>query len=235
MRLQKWMAASGVASRRKCEELIEAGQVCVNGNVASLGCCVEEGDRVEVCGKPVMPARRVLLAYHKPRGVVCTASDPQGRKTVMDAFADFPCRLFSVGRLDYESEGLLIMTNDGDLAYKMTHPKYELAKTYHVVSDALLTNAQLAQLQSGVALEDGVSAPARVDDPRRLENGHFALELTIHEGRNREIRRMFQALGREVLRLQRVRVGNIRLGALPVGKWRYLTEEEIRELDQTCK
>lgn len=235
MRLQKWMASAGVASRRKCEALIQAGEVTVNGRVASLGCCVEEGDVVALRGNPIVPAARVWLAYNKPRGVVCTASDPQGRRTVLDDFADFPCRLFNVGRLDYDSEGLLIMTNDGDLAYTMTHPKYELKKIYHVVSDAMLTNAQLAMLQSGVSLEDGVSAPAAVENPRRLSNGHFALELIIHEGRNREIRRMFEALGRDVLRLQRTGIGNIRLGALPVGKWRYLTEEEIRDLRETCK
>ncbi len=236
MRLQKWMADAGVASRRKCEELIERGLVSVNGNVAKIGCTVEDGDVVEYDGKQIAPAaERIVLAFYKPRGVLCTASDPQGRKIVMDYFADFPVRLYSVGRLDYDSEGLLLMTNDGELAYRMTHPKYEIEKTYHVVLDAMLTNAQLMALQSGVALSDGVTAPARVENLRRTDNGHFALDVTIHEGKNREVRRMMEAMGRQTIRLQRTRFAAVRLGGLRAGAWRELTKAEVIELDALCK
>ncbi len=236
MRLQKWMADAGVASRRKCEELIAKGLVSVNGQVAQIGCSVEDGDRVEYDGKTITPAaERIVLAFNKPRGVLCTADDPKGRKTVLDYFADFPVRLYNVGRLDYDSEGLLLMTNDGELAYRMTHPKYEIEKTYHVVLDAMLTNAQLAALRNGVTLSDGVTAPARVENMRRTDNGHFALDVTIHEGKNREVRRMMEAMGRETIRLQRIRFAAVRLGSLRAGAWRRLTKVEVIELDALCK
>ena len=141
MRLQKFMAEAGVASRRKCEELNGAGLVKVNGQVASLGTVIDPlNDRVEYAGKLLRPAEeRVVFAFYKPRGVMCTASDPQGRATIMDYFKDVPYRLYSVGRLDYDSEGLLLMTNDGELAYKLTHPKFTVDKTYHAVCDGVLT------------------------------------------------------------------------------------------------
>lgn len=236
MRLQKWMADAGIASRRKCEELIERGLVSVNGHVAQIGCTVEDGDVVEYDGRRITPAaERIILAFNKPRGVLCTASDPQGRKTVLDYFADFPSRLYSIGRLDYDSEGLLLMTNDGDLAYRMTHPKYEIEKTYHVVLDAMLTNAQLETLRTGVTLADGVTAPARVENIRRTDNGHYALDLTIHEGKNREVRRMMEVMGRQTIRLQRTRFAAVRLGGLRAGTWRELTKVEVIELDALCK
>lgn len=236
MRLQKWMADAGVASRRKCEALIAQGLVSVNGEIAQLGRSVEDGDIVEYGGKRIAPAaERIWIAFNKPRGVLCTADDPQGRRTVMEYFADFPARLYNVGRLDYDSEGLLLMTNDGELAYRMTHPKYEIEKTYHVVLDAMLTDAQLETLRTGVTLTDGVTAPARVENIRRTDNGNYALDITIHEGKNREVRRMMQAMGRETIRLQRIRFAAVRLGSLRSGTWRHLTKVEVIELDALCK
>lgn len=236
VRLQKWMADAGVASRRRCEEMIRAGRVSVNGQRAELGCTVDEGDIVEMDGKRIAgSAPRLAFAFYKPRGVLCSAEDARGRKCVNDFFRDVPCRLYNVGRLDYNSEGLLIMTNDGELAYRMTHPKFGLEKTYHVVCDALFTDAQLAAMEAGVLLEDGMSAPARLANPRRLGNGHFAFELTIHEGRKRQVRRMVEAMGRKTLRLQRTRLGNITLAGLRPGGRRELTKEEVIELYRLCK
>ncbi len=236
LRLQKWMADAGVASRRKCEELIFQGRVAVNGKTAQLGCTIEEEDIVELDGKRISPRQeRVVFAFHKPRGVICASSDPQGRKTVLDYFKDQPYRLYNVGRLDYDSEGLLLITNDGDLAYCITHPKYQMEKCYHVVCDAMLTQAQFRMLEEGVQLSDGVTAPATVANAKRLQNGHYAFDLTIHEGKNREIRRMMEAMGRRTIRLQRIRIGNIRLGGLKSGAWRLLTKEEIIGLYELCK
>ncbi len=230
------MADAGIASRRNCEELIREGKVIVNGSVANIGCTVEETDIVEMDGKRITPEKeRVVFAFHKPRGVMCTAKDPQGRLTVIDYFAQQPYRLYNVGRLDYDSEGLLLVTNDGNLAYCMTHPKYEMAKTYHVVCDAMLTEAQLSELQSGVLLSDGLTAPAIVKNAKKQQNGHYSFDLTIHEGKNREVRRMMEAMGRQTIRLQRVQIGNIHLGGLKSGEMRRLTKEEVIELLKLCK
>mgnify|MGYP002732525110 CR=1 FL=1 len=233
MRLQKLMAEAGIASRRKCEELIAQGKVFVNGNAAGVGCVVDpERDVVEYNGERVRPAqRRVVLAFYKPRGVMCTVSDPEGRETVMDYFRQYPLRLYPVGRLDYDSEGLLLMTNDGELAYRLTHPKFIVEKTYHAVCAGCLAAEEAAQLERGVALEDGPTAPARVEHIRRLQNGNTVLELTIHEGKNRQVRRMLSAVGHETLLLRRIREGAVSLGALRPGQWREIAGEELAALE----
>lgn len=205
MRLQKYMAEAGIASRRKCEELIQAGRVKVNGQVAILGACVEPlQDLVEVDGEPLGKSQqKVTVILNKPRGVMCTAQDPQGRPTVGDYVKDLPVRVYNAGRLDYDSEGLLVMTNDGELAYKLTHPRFCMDKTYAAICDGLLTKAQIAALEQGVQLEDGPTHPAKVREVFKLRNGNTAFNITIHEGRNRQVRRMLEAVGHETLALKR--------------------------------
>ena len=231
-RLQKFMAEAGVASRRACEELIRQGRVTVNGETASLGRSVEpEQDRVELDGKPVQKAqRRTVILLYKPRGVVSTSSDPEGRRTVQDYFCEIPERLYNVGRLDLNSEGLLLMTNDGALANRLTHPRYGVDKTYYAVCDGRLTASEAAKLTNGIELEDGMTAPARVDAVRTTQRGDTSFLITIHEGRNRQIRRMCEAAGVTVARLCRVREGSLSLGDLAVGKWRCLTAQELAAL-----
>ena len=232
MRLQKYMAEAGVASRRKCEELIQAGRVKVNGQVAILGACVEPlQDLVEVDGEPLGKSQqKVTVILNKPRGVMCTAQDPQGRPTVCDYVKDLPVRVYNAGRLDYDSEGLLVMTNDGELAYKLTHPRFCMDKTYAAICDGLLTKAQIAALEQGVQLEDGPTHPAKVREVFKLRNGNTAFNITIHEGRNRQVRRMLEAVGHETLALKRVALGPLRLGDLPSGTYRSLTAQEWDEL-----
>lgn len=232
-RLQKFMAEAGVASRRACEELIRQGRVTVNGETASLGRSVEpEQDRVELDGKPVQKEqRRTVILLYKPRGVVSTSSDPEGRRTVQDYFREIPERLYNVGRLDLNSEGLLLMTNDGALANRLTHPRYGVEKTYYAVCDGRLTASEAARLTNGVELEDGVTAPARVDAVRKTQCGDTSFLITIHEGRNRQIRRMLEAVGHRTLRLKRERFGPLSLGTLAPGEWRKLSDEEIKKLE----
>lgn len=232
-RLQKFMAEAGVASRRACEELIRQGRVTVNGETASLGRSVEpEQDRVELDGKPVQKEqRRTVILLYKPRGVVSTSSDPEGRRTVQDYFREIPERLYNVGRLDLNSEGLLLMTNDGALANRLTHPRYGVEKTYYAVCDGRLTASEAAKLTNGIELEDGVTAPARVDAVRTTQCGDTSFLITIHEGRNRQIRRMLEAVGHRTLRLKRERFGPLSLGTLAPGEWRKLSDEEIKKLE----
>lgn len=226
-RLQKVLAAHGFGSRRVGEEMIAAGRVRVNGVVAELGRRVDvEKDLVEVDGVPI-GVRPGLVYYllNKPTGVVTTASDPQGRPTVMDLVPGEP-RVFSVGRLDLDTEGLLLLTNDGDLANRIAHPSHGVEKEYLAeVSGGEVSGGALRRLRDGVELDDGVTAPAKVTQP---EPG--VLRITIHEGRNRQVRRMCDAVGHPVSRLVRVRVGPISDRALRPGAWRELTVEELRQL-----
>ncbi|HWS29866.1 MAG TPA: pseudouridine synthase [Clostridia bacterium] len=232
MRLQKFMAEAGVASRRRCEEMILEGRVSVNGASAVLGAQVDPKDEVLLDGQRLkLVSERVVIALNKPRGVFCTASDPEGRRTVMDYFKDIPYRLYHVGRLDCDSEGLLFMTNDGELAYKLMHPKFQIEKTYYAVADGVLTNDEAHALENGVLLEDGMTAPAKMKPAARRYEGGTAFFLTIHEGRNRQVRRMLAAVGHRTLLLRRVRVGNVELGGLKTGQWRYLGPEEIEALE----
>ena len=231
MRLQKYLADAGVASRRACETLIAAGRVRVNGATAAIGQSVEAGDTVELDGKPVACAQRhIVILFYKPRGVVCTSEDPEGRRTVQDYFRDLPERLYNVGRLDLNSEGLLLMTNDGALAHRLTHPRFGVEKTYYVVCDGKVTASDFAKLTNGVLLDDGMTAPARVDCVRTTQRGDTSFLITIHEGRNRQIRRMAEAIGHRTLRLKRERFGCLELGTLKPGEWRYLTESELTSL-----
>ncbi|MBQ1821760.1 MAG: rRNA pseudouridine synthase [Clostridia bacterium] len=236
MRLQKYMADCGVASRRACEQIIEDGRVTVNGIPADLGASVEETDEVRLDGKRLRPQpERVVLMLYKPRGVVSTSSDEAGRKTVQEFVKELPYRLYNVGRLDLNSEGLLLLTNDGELANRLMHPRYGVNKTYRVVCDGTLSASEIATLTNGVQLEDGITAPAKVTNIRRSTTGGTAFSITIHEGRNRQIRRMLEAIGHRTLRLKREAYGNLKLGDLKPGEWRYLTPEEIAGLYESGK
>lgn len=231
IRLQKYMALCGVASRRKSEEMITAGRVAVNGEtVQTLGTQVAEGDVVAVDGQVITPeARKVYILYHKPFGEVSTANDPQGRPTVLDRFRDLPERLYPVGRLDFDSEGLLLLTNDGELTQRMLHPSREVDKTYLARVGGELELPAIRALRQGVMLDGQKTSPAEVRVIRRTDAETVAL-VTIHEGRNRQVRRMFEAVGRTVWMLRRVRFGPLELGGLARGQWRELTEEEVAQL-----
>ncbi len=228
-RLQKVLAAVGFGSRRSCEELIEEGRVTVDGEVAILGRRVDP-DVAEVAVDGVPVSVRPGLVYYllnKPKGAVVTASDPQGRATALDLMPREP-RVFSVGRLDADTEGLIIFTNDGDLAHRLAHPSYGVEKEYLVEVDGIPTAGQVRQLRTGVMLDDGMTTPARAStvEPR-------ILKLTIHEGRNRQVRRMLAAVGHHVVRLVRVRIGPVSDRALAPGEWRPLTPEEVRGLEES--
>lgn len=231
MRLQKYMADAGIASRRKCEEYITQGRVRINGVTATLGQSVSYGDFVEFDGKAVSEptSNRVVIMLNKPRGVLSTCSDPSDRRTTAEFFKDIPYRVYNVGRLDYDSEGLLLFTNDGDLAYRLTHPKFEVEKTYRVLLEGEVTAEGISRLKNGVVLTDGITAPARVEGVS-ISSGSTSLYITIHEGRNRQIRRMCEAIGHKTLRLRRVAIGSLRLSGLRAGQWRYLTDTEIKSL-----
>jgi 23S rRNA pseudouridine2605 synthase len=229
-RLQKVMAAAGVASRRACEELIAQGRVTVNGEVAHLGDKVDpQTDVVHLDGERVnVHPDLVYVLLNKPQGVVTTASDPEGRPTVMDLI-NLPQRLFPVGRLDQDTEGLLLLTNDGALAHALTHPSYEVERVYVALVPGPVRRKALAQLREGVELEDGV---ARARRARVLEEdrGKALVEVVMTEGRKREVRRMFAAVGLTVERLARVAFGGVDLGDLRQGKWRHLTAPEVAAL-----
>ncbi len=220
MRIHKFLSAAGITSRRKAEDMVRQGLVTVNGKVASIGQPVDPAhDTVLVNGVPIKgEARHVYYLLHKPHGVVSTTSDPEGRKTVLD-FVPKGVRLYPVGRLDYDSEGLILLTNDGALAEKLTHPKYEIKKTYHVLVKGNPTEISLKILREGVHLEDGVTAPALVENIVP-EGGNTWFDMTIHEGRNRQVRRMCDALHYPVLRLIRTHLGPWELGTLLPGTWK---------------
>jgi 23S rRNA pseudouridine2605 synthase len=228
LRLGKHLAHAGVASRRGAEDLIAAGRVSVDGEPATDPALqVSEANVVTVDGEPVRaPADRVVFALNKPLGVLSTARDTHGRPTVVDLVAAPGLRLYPVGRLDADTTGLILLTNDGELANLLTHPRFEVAKTYRArVAGGPVGERALARLRAGVELEDGPTAPARV---RRLAPGE--LELTIHEGRKRQVRRMCEAVGHPVLELRRVALGGLRLGALAAGGHRRLTAAEVERL-----
>ena len=226
-RLQKVLAAAGLGSRRACEILIEEERVTVNGEVAILGRRVDpDNDRIEVDGLRV-PTRPGLVTYllNKPRGVVSTASDPQGRPTVVELVPAEP-RIFPVGRLDTDTEGLLLLTNDGDLAHRLTHPSFGVEKEYLAQVDGSPTPAELRRLRQGIELEDGMTAPAKAS-----LTAPGAVRLVIHEGRNRQVRRMLEAVGYPVTRLVRTRIGPLADRRLKPGEWRVLEMEEVRALE----
>lgn len=229
-RLQKVLAQAGLGSRRACEVLIDEGRVEVNGEVARLGRRVDpEHDRVSVDGVTI-PVRPGLVYYllNKPAKVVTTASDPEGRPTVVDLVPAEP-RVFPVGRLDWDTEGLLLLTNDGDLAHGLTHPSRGVPKTYLAEVSGVPSRGALRQLREGIDLDDGRTAPAKARLAQTTPTGS-ALEIVIHEGRNRQVRRMCEAIGHPVRRLVRTRFGPLHGNRLAPGQWRALTQAEIRAL-----
>ncbi len=230
IRLQKFFTDCGVLSRRAAEAEILAGNVTVNGSIATLGDKVDpDRDRVEYKGKQILPrwnsADRLTVMLNKPRGYVTTSHDEKGRKTVTDLVADAKRRLYPIGRLDMNSEGLLLLTDDGELANRLTHPKHEIPKIYHVSLSPAPTKEQLERLAAPMELDGRPLLPIGIQllSPEKLE-------LTLYEGRNRQIRRMCEAVGLRVRRLQRVAIGELTLGGLPVGRWRALTGAEIAYL-----
>lgn len=230
-RLQKYLAECGVASRRKSEELIAAGKVKVNGHVARIGDKIDpRRDLVTVRGKKVRKTQRnYYILLHKPRGYVTTVSDELGRKTVMDLVRDIDARLYPVGRLDKDSEGLLLLTNDGAFANALTHPRHAYSKKYRVTIRGKVDDSALLQLREGIDLDGRMTAPCDVTVLTPEEN-RTVLEFVLHEGRNRQIRRMCEAVDLEVIRLKRIAVGSLKLGMLPAGKWRELTDNEVQKL-----
>ena len=232
MRLQKYLALCGVASRRRAEEMIRDGLVQVNGiTVREMGVQVDEShDRVAVEGSIIHPeTEKHYIAYNKPIGEVTTVSDPEGRATVMDKFRDYPVRLFPVGRLDYDSEGLLLLTNDGDMMNRLLHPSHEVSKVYLVKVSNQVTDDEIRRLRRGVMIDSRLTSPAEVRLIRK-ETFDTVLLISIHEGRNRQVRKMVEAIGHQVVSLKRVEFGPVILGELPRGQWRSLTSAEIAKL-----
>ena len=224
MRLNAWLARAGVASRRKADELIKAGRVAVNGEPGQLNTFVESRDVVEVDGKRVARQELAYLLLHKPAGVVTTAHDPQGRRTVVELVPREP-RVVRVGRLDAGTTGALLLTNDGELAHRLAHPRHGVEKTYVVEVEGDPSAAALRRLADGLELDDGITSPARV---RRLGAG--VIELTIHEGRNRQVRRMLDAVGHPVRRLHRSVYAGLTVEQLAPGAWRALSHAEVQRL-----
>ena len=235
MRLQKYLAECGVASRRHAEDMITQGLVQINGiTVREMGLKVEEGDEVRVRGDIVTPqAEKRYVLYYKPIGEVTTSSDPEGRPTVLDRFRDFPVRLYPVGRLDFDSEGLLLLTNDGDLTARLTHPSGEVNKSYIARVSLQLTDEELNRLRFGIMIDGRKTAKAGAKILKQ-ESLFTDVLITIHEGRNRQIRRMVEALGHQVIRLKRVKYGPIELGMLARGEWRDLSAQEVSDLRRSA-
>jgi 23S rRNA pseudouridine2605 synthase len=227
MRLNAWLARAGVASRRKADELIKDGRVTVNGEVGQLNTFIGAKDEVSLDGRPLAKQRLAYVLLHKPAGVVTTASDPQGRRTVVD-LVEHSSRVVPVGRLDADTTGALLLTNDGELSHRLAHPKYEVDKVYEVETWTQPSDADLERLRTGVELDDGPTSPA---DVRRLSGAR--IELTIHEGRNRQVKRMFEAVGHRVRSLHRSRYGPLTLGGLEPGRWRELEPSEVERLRST--
>lgn len=237
-RLQKIMAQAGVASRRKCEELILEGKVQVNGEtVTELGTKADPAqDIITVSGKPIKNEKKVYVMLNKPKGVITSASDPEGRKIVSDYLKGIKERVYPIGRLDYDTEGLLLLTNDGEFANLLSHPKYHVPKTYLATVKGVPHGTELDKLRQGIMLEDGMTSPAEVEykdvDP---DNKQSVISITIHEGRNRQVRRMFEAISHPVLRLKRISYGDLLLQNLKRGLYRHLTADEINQLLQMAK
>lgn len=231
VRLQKILADAGIASRRASEKLILDGEVSVNGKVVrELGTKVDPmHDHVQVDGRPVKPRRKLYVAINKPPGFICSKADPEHRKTVGSLLPKEWSNLQSVGRLDFNSEGLIFFTNDGDFALRLTHPRYGIRKKYLVTLKGEVAPEHVREMQKGIYSEGDV---LRAEHGRILKsnNSHSLVELILAEGKNREVRRMFESLGFEVERLQRVQIGKVKLGQLPKGKWRALTPGEIKSL-----
>ncbi len=223
-RIQKFLSEQGIASRRKAEEFIKSGQVSVNGHKAKLGDKVDpEKDQVKVYGKIIKAsAKKIYIALNKPKGYVVSKTDPQGRKTVFSLLpAEIRSKVYNVGRLDFNTEGLLLLTNDGELTQELAHPKYEHEKEYEVATQEDPTDSQLEKLRHGVEIATGPTSPARV----KIKNGY--IYITIHEGKKRQVRRMFDAVGLTVKNLKRVRINKLQLPKIPAGEYIMIKKEDI--------
>lgn len=233
IRLQKFMAEQGVASRRKSEDLIRAGKVKVNGHIAEIGMKINPRKDLVTVGKQkltnVKNRKMVYIMLNKPRGYVTTVSDELGRKTVMDLLPDFGCRIYPVGRLDKDSEGLLLLTNDGSFTNCMTHPSHEYAKVYRVTVRPAVNDEILFNLRNGIEIDGRKTAPCEVTVLTEEEN-RVVLEFILHEGRNRQIRKMCESQGLEVARLKRISIGPIKLGMLKQGDYKELSEQDVKKL-----
>lgn len=231
MRLNKYIAKAGIASRRKADELIKAGLVTINGEKFTRpGYIVSEGDEVKVNGKRIVAGTEyIYIILNKPKGYITSAKDQFDRLTVMDLVEELGVRLFPIGRLDYNTKGLLLMTNDGDFAQSLSHPKYMVEKTYRVLVSGQLSDKKLATLHKGVDIGGYITAPAKVKLIKQMEKSTL-VEITITEGKNRQVRKMFAVLGNRVRELERIAVGDLRLGHLKEGHYRKLTKEEIEKL-----
>jgi 23S rRNA pseudouridine2605 synthase len=232
IRLQKLIASTGLSSRRKAEMLIAAGRVSVNGKVVTeLGTKVDpERDHVKVDGKHLTsPQPFVYLLLNKPKNVMSTLDDPGGRDTVKDFLHGVSVRVFPVGRLDFDSEGLMLLTNNGELAQALLHPRYHVPKTYLIKVKKVLTDEEIKTLERGIRLEDGMTGPAHVKKVKKAEQNSW-LELTIREGRKHQVKRMLEAVGHPVIKLLRIRMGPLSLGNLPPGEFRFLTDREANAL-----
>lgn len=232
LRLQKFLADCGVASRRGAEALIKEGRVRVNGEVIrEMGVKVdEENDIIEFDGERLKPQNKMIyIMLNKPEGFVTTVSDDKGRATVMSLVSEIPARIYPVGRLDYDTEGLLLLTNDGELTYKITHPKNNIEKTYIAEVTGNIGMDTILSLRNGVYIDGVRTSPAKVEVVGATRLG-TKLEITIHEGRNRQVRRMFEAVGCIVKKLKRTEEAGLKLGHLPLGKWRRLSESEVNML-----
>jgi len=237
IRLQKVIADAGVASRRKAEELITAGRVMVNGQVIrELGTRVDpEKDHVKVDGRHLKPAPpQTFIMLNKPKGVISTLNDPEGRPTIKHLLHGVSLRIFPVGRLDFDTEGLMLLTNDGEIAQALLHPRYHVPKTYSVKVKGVLSDEQIGQLERGVSLDDGMTAPAMVKKMHKTEANSW-IEITIHEGRKHQVKRMLEVVGHPVLKLERVRFGPLSLGDLPPGQFRFLTDREANAIRAAVK
>lgn len=236
-RLQKVLAHAGVASRRACEEIILAGKVKVNGKlVNNLGSKVNpDKDKIEVNGNPIEGKEKlVYILLFKPSGYITTAKDPQKRRTVLDLINGVSTRVYPVGRLDYDTSGLLLLTNDGTLTNELIHPSKEINKTYRAQVKGVPTGKKLYTLHNGVELEDGRTAPAQVNI-RQINKSNAIIDITIHEGKNRQVRRMFDAIGHPVIWLKRISFDFLTLDKLKPGEWRYLTDQEVYKLKHIKK
>lgn len=232
MRLNKFLASAGVASRRKSDELIKQGQIKVNNKVVTeLGTVINENkDKIEFNGKKLELKELYYLKLNKPKGYICSSSDEKGRKIVLDLIKDKTVRLFTVGRLDYDTEGLILLTNDGDFADRVLHPKNKIQKKYIVKIKGKISESELAVMRAGVVLKDKSRLPSCKVKEILFENGLTRLEVTIDEGLNRQIRRMFEAIDKEIVFLKRVSIGKIKLGGLSRGEYKDLRPDELIEI-----
>lgn len=230
MRLNKFIALSSRYSRRAAEKLILEGKIKINGEVVNkLAIQVDpKKDKVEIEEKTIQPCKeKIYIALHKPAGYICTCKDTHKRKTVLNLI-DEKFKVYPIGRLDKETEGLLILTNDGELTLKLTHPRFHCPKQYLVKIDTFLTKKQTEKIKNGICLGMFKTSPAKID---KVDKGKI-IKITIFEGKKRQIRRMFEALGRKVIYLRRIKIGNLALGSLPKGKYRFLSKEEVKKLTQ---